>query len=287
MTAPVSSPSGASELVIDDLRASVDGRSILNGVTLTVRSGEVHAIMGPNGSGKSTLSHVLMGRPGYEVTGGSVTLDGLELLGLQPHERAQAGLFLAMQYPTEVPGVSLDSIVAEAFTASGRDGESARAIVRTEAALVGLDEAFLERSLNVDFSGGEKKRNETVQLGVLRPKFAILDEIDSGLDVDALRMVSRRIEDATSEWGLGVIAVTHYNRLLEELHADRVHIFAKGRILESGGPELATKLEETGYAAWAAEIAELAASDAEAAAASSPNAPRFAGDVDPFADPLA
>ena len=285
MTASVPSPTGASELVIDDLRASVDGRSILNGVTLTVRSGEVHAIMGPNGSGKSTLSHVLMGRPGYEVTGGSVTLDGVELLGLQPHERAQAGLFLAMQYPTEVPGVSLDSIVAEAFTASGRDSESARAIVRAEAELVGLDEAFLERSLNVDFSGGEKKRNETVQLGVLRPKFAILDEIDSGLDVDALRMVSRRIESATSEWGLGVIAVTHYNRLLEELHADVVHIFAKGRILESGGPELATKLEETGYAAWASEIAELTVADEQAA--SSPNAQRFAGDVDPFADPLA
>ncbi len=276
----MSAPTNRSTLVIDDLRAEVDGRAILEGVSLVVRSGEVHAIMGPNGSGKSTLSHVLMGRPGYTVTGGSVTLDGVELLGLEPHERAQAGLFLAMQYPTEVPGVSLDSIVAEAFTASGRDPEAARALVRAEAALVGFDDEFLDRSVNVDFSGGEKKRNETVQLGVLRPRFAILDEIDSGLDVDALRQVSRRIEDATSEWGLGVIAVTHYNRLLEELHADVVHIFAKGRILESGGPEIATRLEETGYAAWADDTEAEAASKAK-------TEPRFAGDIDPFADPLA
>lgn len=240
-----------SELVVEGLRAEVAGREILTGVDLVVRSGEVHAIMGPNGSGKSTLSHVLMGRPGYVVTGGSVRLDGTELLGLAPHERARAGLFLAMQYPVEVPGVSLPGLLAEAVSGRPAAGTVAERLA-DEAARVGLEPAFLERSVNVDFSGGEKKRSETVQLGVLRPAFAILDEIDSGLDVDALREVSRRVEAATQEWGLGVVAVTHYNRLLEELHADRVHVFAGGRILRSGGPELATELEATGYAAFTA-----------------------------------
>ncbi|HQF96746.1 MAG TPA: Fe-S cluster assembly ATPase SufC, partial [Microthrixaceae bacterium] len=202
-----------SELVVTDLRAEVAGRPILTGVNLTVRSGEVHAIMGPNGSGKSTLSHVLMGRPGYTVTGGSVTLDGVDLIGLAPHERAQAGLFLGMQYPTEVPGVSIQSVLRESLVAAGGSGADLDADLRAEAARVGLDPALVGRSLNVDFSGGEKKRNETVQLALLRPKFAILDEIDSGLDVDALAQVSQRVEEATSEWGLGVIAVTHYNRL--------------------------------------------------------------------------
>mgnify|MGYP000679813441 CR=1 FL=1 len=175
-----------SELVVTDLRAEVAGRPILTGVNLTVRSGEVHAIMGPNGSGKSTLSHVLMGRPGYTVTGGSVTLDGVDLIGLAPHERAQAGLFLGMQYPTEVPGVSIQSVLRESLVAAGGSGADLDADLRAEAARVGLDPALVGRSLNVDFSGGEKKRNETVQLALLRPKFAILDEIDSGLDVDAL-----------------------------------------------------------------------------------------------------
>jgi Fe-S cluster assembly ATP-binding protein len=238
-----------SELTISGLRASVGGREILTGVDLTIRSGEVHAIMGPNGSGKSTLGHVLMGRPGYEVTGGSVLLDGVELLGRPAWERAQAGLFLAMQYPTEVPGVSLSEVLAEALVAAGRDAGSVGTLVEAEARAVGLDPELVGRSLNVDFSGGEKKRNETLQLAVLGAKFAILDEIDSGLDVDALGQVSRRIEAATAD-GLGVLAITHYNRLLEELHADVVHIFAGGRILESGGPELATRLEESGYETW-------------------------------------
>jgi Fe-S cluster assembly ATP-binding protein len=238
-----------SELVISGLTAEVEGREILSGVDLTVRSGEVHAVMGPNGSGKSTLSYVLMGREGYEVTGGSVTLDGRDLLGLDTWERAQAGLFLALQYPIEVPGVSLAQVLAASFEAGGRDTADVADRLAAEAAAVGLDPSFLQRSLNVDFSGGEKKRNETVQLGALAPRFAILDEIDSGLDVDALVQVSQRIEAATSE-GLGVIAITHYSRLLEDLHADVVHVFAGGRILESGGPELATRLESTGYAGW-------------------------------------
>jgi Fe-S cluster assembly ATP-binding protein len=249
-----------SELRIEDLRAEVAGREILTGVTLTVRSGEVHAVMGPNGSGKSTLSYVLMGKPGYTVTGGSVTLDGVDLLSLSTWERAQAGLYLAMQYPTEVPGVRMSEVLEEAFAASGRDRALVGARVDQEADRIGFDRTFLDRPLNVDLSGGEKKRNDTVQLGVLEPRIAILDELDSGLDIDALRAVSRRIEEATTSGldggeQLGVLAITHYTRLLEELHPDAVHIFARGRILESGGPELADRLEEAGYAAWVGESA--------------------------------
>ncbi len=244
-----------SELVIDDLRATVAGTEILKGVDLVVRSGEVHAVMGPNGSGKSTLSNVLMGKPGYEVTGGSVTLDGVDLLALSTWERAQAGLYLAMQYPVEVPGISVTDVLSESYAAAGRDRSEVSARMADEADRIGFAREFLQRPLNVDLSGGEKKRNETVQLAVLQPRIAILDELDSGLDVDALRAVSRRIEAATTDGfdggeRLGVLAITHYTRLLEELHPDVVHIFAKGRILESGGPELAAGLEETGYAAW-------------------------------------
>jgi Fe-S cluster assembly ATP-binding protein len=237
-----------SELVITGLRAGVSGREILKGIDLTVRSGEVHAVMGPNGSGKSTLSHVIMGRPGYEVLGGSVTLDGVELLDLPTWERAQAGLFLAMQYPTEVPGVSLFETLEEAAVAAGRDRDAVVAKARAEAVRIGFDERFLTRALNVDLSGGEKKRNETLQLSVLEPTIAILDELDSGLDVDALRDVSRRIEELTNETNLGVLAITHYTRLLLELRPDRVHVLSDGRIVKSGGPELADELEATGYA---------------------------------------
>ncbi len=261
-------------LVIEGLRASVEGREILQGVDLTVRSGEVHAVMGPNGSGKSTLSHVITGRPGYEVTGGSVTLDGVDLLALAPWERAQAGLFLAMQYPTEVPGVSLEDLFTESFRASGRDVADLRERMVTEAERIGFDERFLVRELNVDLSGGEQKRNETLQLGVLQPAIAILDELDSGLDVDALRMVSRRVEEATTQWGLGVLAITHYSRLLHELKSDQVHILVGGRIRESGGPELAEALEIDGYARFGVDEAVTAE-------------PVGAGVVDPFADPFA
>ncbi len=240
------------ELVIEDLRAGIPGREILQGLTLTVRSGEVHAVMGPNGSGKSTLAHVLMGRPGYEVLGGSVTLDGIDLLALPTWQRARAGLFLAMQHPIEVPGVSL----VESLTAARRIVPTDEVAVdiggrmRVEAARIGFDERFLDRPLNVDLSGGERKRNETLQLGVLRPRFAVLDEIDSGLDVDALGEVGRRVQEATTEWGLGVLAITHFRRLLDVLRPDVVHVLAGGRVVATGGSELAEIVDRTGYAAY-------------------------------------
>ena len=257
-----------SELVISGLRAAVGGTEILRGVDLTVRSGEVHAVMGPNGAGKSTLGHVLMGRPGYEVLDGSVTLDGVELLELPTWRRAQAGLFLGMQYPTEVPGVAVRDVLEAAFAATDRAPGEVRAALEAEADAIGFEHRFLDRALNVDLSGGEKKRNETVQLGVLGPRIAVLDELDSGLDIDALRAVSRRVEAAT-EHGLGVLAITHYTRLLTELKPDRVHVLSRGRIMASGGPELADELERTGYAGYA-EVAEPAAAA-----------------TDPFADPFA
>jgi len=230
-------------LRIRDLHASVAGVEILRGVDLEVASGEVHALMGPNGSGKSTLSHVLMGRGDYTVTDGSVTIDGEELLGRPTWERARLGLFLTHQYPVEVAGVRVRDLVRAATdgddTAADRiDAEAARLSVRDE---------FLTRGVNVEFSGGEQKRAETLQLAVLRPRFAVLDEIDSGLDVDALRDVARRIEAMTNEDELGVLAITHYARLLTELRPDRVHVFMAGRIVASGGPELADELEAAGY----------------------------------------
>ncbi len=236
----------ASQLVIDDLRAKVGGRPILNGVTLEVSSGEVHALMGPNGSGKSTLAHALMGHPDYEVTGGSVTLDGLELLGLPTHVRAARGLYLAMQYPMEIPGVSLEAMLKEALVARKRPVAGLAGRLAAEAEAVGLATSVMDRPVNVAFSGGEKKRNETVQLAVLEPKIAVIDEIDSGLDIDALRDVARRIE-AMTEQGLGVLAITHYARLLTELRPDRVHVLREGRVVLSGGPELADELEKSGY----------------------------------------
>lgn len=239
-----------STLVITDLRASVGGKEILNGINLTVKSGEVHAIMGPNGAGKSTLSAVIMGKPGYEVLGGTVTLDGVDILGIPTWERAIAGLHLVMQYPTEVPGVHVDKMLNEALRARHRDGSSLTAEISAEAARINFDPALVSRALNVDLSGGEKKRNETLQLGILQPKIAILDELDSGLDIDALRDCARRVEAATHENNLGVLAITHYVRLLEELKPDVVHILSAGRIVTSGGPELADQLERDGYAAF-------------------------------------
>ncbi|HVN51425.1 MAG TPA: Fe-S cluster assembly ATPase SufC [Acidimicrobiales bacterium] len=271
-----------SDLRIEGLRAEVAGRPILDGIDLVVRSGEVHAVMGPNGSGKSTLSHVVMGRPGYTVTGGSVTIvddhDGegggrIDVLALAPWERAQAGLFLALQYPTEVPGVSLERMLVASALAGGRDPRLVAGRIEEEAVRIGFGEQFLTRPLNVDLSGGEKKRNETLQLAVLEPRFAILDELDSGLDVDALRACSRRIEELTHDTGLGVLAITHYSRLLQELKPDVVHILARGRIQATGGPELAARLEETGYAEWTE-----AESGDESDRAAAP---------DPFGDPFA
>jgi Fe-S cluster assembly ATP-binding protein len=243
------------ELCIEGLRAGVPGREILKGLTLTVRSGEVHAVMGPNGSGKSTLAHVLMGRPGYEILDGSVTLDGIDLLSLPTWQRARAGLFLGMQHPIEVPGVSLvDSLTAARPTIPADEVGAADNGIFTrlheEARRIGFDERFLDRPLNVDLSGGERKRNETLQLGVLRPRFAILDEIDSGLDVDALGAVGRRVQEATEEWDLGVLAITHFRRLLEVLHPDVVHVLSEGRVVATGGSDLAEIVDRTGYAAY-------------------------------------
>jgi Fe-S cluster assembly ATP-binding protein len=237
-----------STLIIDNLVAGIPGKQILNGISLTINSGEVHAVMGPNGAGKSTLSSVVMGKPGYEILGGSVTLDGKNLLDLPAWERAVAGLHLVMQYPTEVPGVHLDRVMSEAFTTRGRDTKALTAQIASEAERINFDTALLERSMNVDLSGGEKKRNETLQLALLKPKFAILDELDSGLDIDALRDCARRVEAATQEDNVGVLVITHYARLLEELKPDFVHILAAGKIVKSGGPELAEELEKTGYA---------------------------------------
>jgi Fe-S cluster assembly ATP-binding protein len=250
-----------STLEIRDLAAGVDGKQILHGIDLTVSGGEVHVVMGPNGAGKSTLAGVLMGRPHYEVLGGTVTLDGRDLLALPAWQRAQAGLHLVMQYPTEVPGVLLDSVMEEALVARGRSTEGLDALLTDEASRIGLAPQLLHRALNVDLSGGEKKRNETLQLAVLQPRIAVLDELDSGLDIDALRDCARRVEDLTNESGLGALVITHYNRLLAELRADRIHILVRGRIVESGGPELADRLEHEGYAAFTADDASEAAAE--------------------------
>ena len=240
-----------STLEIRDLQVSVGGTQILNGITLTINSGEVHAVMGPNGAGKSTLSAAIMGKPGYEVTGGSVKLDGQDVLAMPTWQRAVAGLHLVMQYPTEVPGVKLSEVLSEALTARHATIPNLNKTINEEAARISFDTELVNRAVNVDFSGGEKKRNETLQLAVLKPKIAILDELDSGLDIDALRDCAKRVEDATNETGMGALVITHYSRLFEELKPDFVHILAKGRIVKSGGPELADELERDGYAAYA------------------------------------
>ena len=240
-----------STLEIRDLQVSVGSTQILNGITLTINSGEVHAVMGPNGAGKSTLSAAIMGKPGYEITGGSVTLDGQDVLAMPTWQRAVAGLHLIMQYPTEVPGVKLSEVLSEALTARHATLPNLNKTINEEAARISFDTELVNRAVNVDFSGGEKKRNETLQLAVLKPKIAILDELDSGLDIDALRDCAKRVEDATNETGMGALVITHYSRLFEELKPDFVHILAKGRIVKSGGPELADELERDGYAAYA------------------------------------
>jgi Fe-S cluster assembly ATP-binding protein len=238
-------------LEVRGLHASAGGREVLHGVDLTVRSGEVHVIMGPNGSGKSTLAHALMGRPGTDVTEGSITLDGQELTGLPAWERARAGLFLALQHPVEVPGVSLHSLLAAAAASgSTESGPALQERMVEEAKAVGLDTRLLRRPLNVDLSGGERKRTEMVQLGVLRPAICILDEVDSGLDVDALGEVARRLQHATTEWGVGLLAITHFNRFLVQLEADLVHVMVGGRIVATGDAALALQLEQTGYAGY-------------------------------------
>ncbi len=254
-------------LRIAGLVAGLEGREILHGIDLELQSGEVHAIMGPNGAGKSTLGKVLMGHPGYPVTAGSVVIDRTELLALSTWERARAGLYLAPQDPEEIPGVPVASVLAEAYAASGRAHLAEPALLgarlEREAAAIGLDPVFLERALNVDASGGEKKRIETLQLVAHEPRFALLDELDSGLDVDALRDVARRVARAARPAGggrgIGVLAITHYRRLLDELAPDAVHVLVDGRIVRSGGPELADELERTGYAEYLAAAGDAAA----------------------------
>jgi Fe-S cluster assembly ATP-binding protein len=246
-------------LQIDNLHATVGDTEILRGLTLEVGAGEVHAIMGPNGAGKSTLAYVLGGRPGYEVTGGSVTFNGEDLLALAPHERAAAGMFLGFQYPVEIPGVSNVQFLREALnaqrTARGEDplsGGDFLKLAREKAGLLKLDMDMLKRQVNVGFSGGEKKRAEMVHMGILDPTFAVLDETDSGLDIDALRTVGEGINTIMRAPGKGVLLITHYQRLLDYVRPDKVHVLAKGRIVASGGPELARQLETEGYEAVAA-----------------------------------
>ena len=225
-------------------------KEILKGVDLTVNSGETHAIMGPNGSGKSTLAYSIAGHPKYEITGGTVHLDGADILEMSVDERAKAGLFLAMQYPVEVPGVSVSNFLRTAATALRGEAPNVRkwvGEVKDAMAALKMDPAFAERSVNEGFSGGEKKRHEIMQLELLKPKIAILDETDSGLDVDALKVVSEGVNRAKAQNNLGVLLITHYTRILRYIKPDFVHVFANGRIVEEGGPELAEKLEEQGY----------------------------------------
>ena len=246
-------------LRIKNLHATVADKPILKGIGLTVNAGEVHALMGPNGSGKSTLAYVLGGRPGYEVTEGSVTLDGRDLLDMTPDERAAAGLFLGFQYPVEIPGVSNVQFLRTALNAQRRArgeaemsaGEFLR-LAREQGDALGVSMDMLKRNVNVGFSGGEKKRNEMVQMGIMDPRFAVLDETDSGLDIDALRVVGDGINRIMRKPDKAVLLITHYQRLLDIVEPDFVHVLAEGRIVRSGGPELARQLEREGYAEIAA-----------------------------------
>ena len=230
--------------------AAAPQKEILRGVDLTVRAGETHAIMGPNGSGKSTLAYSIAGHPKYQVTSGQILLDGVDVLSMSVDERARAGLFLAMQYPIEVPGVSMSNFLRTAATASRGAAPKLRTWVKEVKAAMSeldIDPAFAERSVNEGFSGGEKKRHEILQLSLLKPKIAVLDETDSGLDVDALRVVSEGVNRYKASGEVGVMLITHYTRILKYISPDFVHVFANGRIVESGGPELADVLENEGY----------------------------------------
>ena len=254
-------------LDIRGLRASVEGKDILKGIDLTVRQGETHALMGPNGSGKSTLANVLMGRPGYKVTAGEVLFDGEDVLSLTADKRAQRGLFLAFQYPTEVPGVSVVNFLRTAYKAVKGEEISALAFrkhMKEKMDLLGIEDSMVNRYVNQGFSGGEKKKNEILQLAVLEPEIAILDETDSGLDIDSLKAVATGIDKLIGP-DLGVLLITHYQRILNYIAPDHVHVMMGGRIVKSGGPELAHELEEKGYEGIRQELglsAEEAATDA-------------------------
>jgi Fe-S cluster assembly ATP-binding protein len=242
-------------LRITNLTNEIDGKPILKGLSLSINAGEIHAIMGPNGAGKSTLAYTLGGRPGYDATGGSVSFEGQDLLDMEPHERAAAGIFLGFQYPVEIPGVSNLQFLRESLNSQRRargqeplSGGEFIKLAREKAALLKLDMDMLKRPVNVGFSGGEKKRNEMVQMGILDPKLAILDETDSGLDIDALRTVGEGINTIMRRPDKAVLLITHYQRLLDYVKPDYVHVLAAGRIVKSGGPELALELEREGYA---------------------------------------
>ncbi len=243
-------------LDIRDLQAGVDGQPILNGLSLSINAGEVHAIMGPNGSGKSTMSYVLAGRDGYDIEGGDMVFDGQDLTALEPEERAMAGLFLAFQYPLEIPGVTNMTFLKTSVNAIRRgrgeeemDAASFLRLARDKAKALGMGDDMLKRQLNVGFSGGEKKRNEILQMAMLEPKLAILDETDSGLDIDALKTVAEGV-NALRAPDRAMLVITHYQRLLDFIKPDYVHVMADGKIVKSGGPELALQLEESGYAAY-------------------------------------
>ncbi|WP_336650926.1 MULTISPECIES: Fe-S cluster assembly ATPase SufC [unclassified Leucobacter] len=244
----------SSVLEIKDLHVSVETeqgpKEILKGVNLTIKQGETHAIMGPNGSGKSTLAYAVAGHPRYEITSGQLLLDGEDITEFEPDERAQAGLFLAMQYPVEIPGVTNANFLRTAKTAIDGEAPAIRTWMKDVKEAMGnlrMDESFAARNVNEGFSGGEKKRNEILQLELLKPKFAVLDETDSGLDVDALKIVSEGVNRAKENTGLGVLLITHYTRILRYIKPDFVHVFVNGRVAEEGGPELAERLEEEGY----------------------------------------
>ncbi|MCM3780564.1 MULTISPECIES: Fe-S cluster assembly ATPase SufC [Microbacterium] len=243
-----------SVLEIRDLHVTVETEAgttpILNGITLTMNTGETHAIMGPNGSGKSTLAYTIAGHPKYTVTSGSITFDGQDVLEMSVDERARAGLFLAMQYPVEIPGVTVTNFLRTAKTALDGEAPSIRQWtkdVKASMANLRMDPKFAQRNVNEGFSGGEKKRHEILQLEVLKPKFAVLDETDSGLDVDALKIVSEGVNRAKEATGLGVLLITHYTRILRYIRPDYVHVVVAGKIVEEGGPELADRLEDEGY----------------------------------------
>jgi Fe-S cluster assembly ATP-binding protein len=246
-------------LKINNLHATVADKPILKGLSLSINAGEIHAIMGPNGAGKSTLAYVLGGRPGYAVTGGEVSFNGADLLALDPHERAAAGLFLGFQYPVEIPGVSNVQFLRESLNAQRKargeeplSGAEFLKLARAQADAMGMDMEMLKRPVNVGFSGGEKKRNEMVQMGILDPMLAVLDETDSGLDIDALRVVGDGINRIMRHPDKAVLLITHYQRLLDYVQPDFVHVLAGGRIVRSGGPELALELEKDGYREMAA-----------------------------------
>jgi Fe-S cluster assembly ATP-binding protein len=254
-------------LEIRGLKATVEGKDILKGIDLTVRQGETHALMGPNGSGKSTLANVLLGRPGYQVTAGEIRFKGESILGLSPDKRAQRGLFLAFQYPTEVPGVSVVNFLRTAYKAVKGDEISALAFrkhMKEKMNLLGVEDSMVNRYVNQGFSGGEKKKNEILQLAVLEPDIAILDETDSGLDIDSLKSVATGVQKLIGP-NLGVLVITHYQRILNYITPDHVHVMMEGRIVKSGGAELARELEEKGYEGIRQDVGLAAADGAEAA----------------------